>query len=374
MQSLHLTSRHWRSIVFVAILVVFFSIAYTLRSVLLPFFIGVLVAFILHPAVVWLESHVTFPEKLRRHRRVILVVIVLLLLAALIVLVASYMIAILINTVDQLLDNASEIVDAVMSYFSNLLESVRTQFSPDIQARIDQFVTDVTGNIGTALENLARRSFDLIPDTIGVIFGFAALPMFLFYLLKDWEKLGNALHNNLPRQAAIHTRNVLTIIGGVLGRYLRAQLLLGSIVGSVTFIGLLLMRVNFGLALLLALIAGVFEMVPTIGPWISGLFALIIILATYPDLVIWVIGLFLFVQLMENNLLVPRIQGQLLHIHPAVALLLLVLGAYTAGIWGILLAVPLTATIVQIFYYLNDASRLEDHLPLLHHDATIFQK
>ncbi|TFG45457.1 MAG: AI-2E family transporter [Dehalococcoidia bacterium] len=166
----------------------------------------------------------------------------------------------------------------------------------------------------------------------------------------------------------------MNIISNMLGRYLRAQLLLGSIVGSLSFIGLLLMNIDFGLALLLALTAGIFEMVPTIGPWISGIFAVIIILATYPDLILWVMALFLMIQLLENNLLVPRVQGQLLHIHPAIALLLLVLGAYMAGIWGILLAVPLAATIVQIFRYTNDIARMEDNRPLLHYDPKTFER
>jgi predicted PurR-regulated permease PerM len=139
-------------------------------------------------------------------------------------------------------------------------------------------------------------------------------------------------------------------------------------------VALLAMGVNFGLALFLGLLAGFFETVPTLGPWISGFFAAVLILATYPDLFLWVIGLFLIVQLLENNLLVPRIQGQAQHIHPALSLLLLILGAYFAGLWGIVLAIPLTATIIQIFHYTEDAARYEDHLPLLHHDPAIFEK
>jgi predicted PurR-regulated permease PerM len=370
----HVVTHHWRAIVFLVILVVFFSVVYALRSVLLPFLLGLLIAYILHPAVLWLEKGTVFPRRLQKHKRTIIVVSILLMLLTLVILVAGYMLAILINTINQLLENASEILSAVTGYFSNLLESLRSQFSPDVQARIDEVVAEASNNIGNAVQNLVSRTFTLIPNTIGFIFGFAALPMFLFYLLKDWERLRDGMYRGLPRAAAVHTRNILAIIGLVLGRYLRAQLLLGSIVGSVTFICLLLLKVNFGLALLLALLAGAFEMVPTIGPWISGFFAAIIILATYPDLILWVIGLFLMIQLLENNLLVPRIQGQMLHIHPAVALMLLVLGAYLAGLWGILLAVPLAATIVQIFQYTSDAARFEDHLPLLHHDAAIFEK
>jgi predicted PurR-regulated permease PerM len=72
-----------------------------------------------------------------------------------------------------------------------------------------------------------------------------------------------------------------------------------------------------------------------------------------PDKVVWVILLFLAIQLLENYLLVPRIQGGYLRIHPAVLIALLVIGAYIAGFWGLLLAAPLTATVVEIYKYVR---------------------
>jgi predicted PurR-regulated permease PerM len=370
----HIFTQHWRVLVFLILLVLFFAVVYNLRSVLLPFIFGLLLAYILHPGVLWLEKVIPLPPRLRPMRRVFVVVLVMLTLLLLIVLVASYMIATLVNTVNQLLDNAETIISAVTFYFSDLFEAVRSQFSPSIQQQITDFFSDASNQIGDAIATLVTNSVAIIPTNIGFVLGFASLPIFLFYLLKDWEKLGDGLYNGLPRSMAVHTRNVLAIIGNVLGRYIRAQLLLGFIVGSLTFISLLVMRVNFGLALLIGIIAGVFEMVPTIGPWVSGIFGVVIILATYPELIGWVIGLFLLIQFLENNLLVPRIQGQALRIHPAIALLLLVVGAYMAGLWGIILALPLAATIVQLFGYVHDAARAEDHLPLLYNDASIFEK
>ncbi|MGI2335239.1 MAG: AI-2E family transporter [Dehalogenimonas sp.] len=374
MQLQHVISRHWRMIAFLVVLIVFSVLIYSLRSVLLPFMLGLLVAYILHPLILLMEKHISLPSIFRRYRRLIFVIFVLLVLLALVVAVASYMMATLFNTVTELSNNASQIFASVTDYVSNLLESVRSQFPPEVQASIDEFVVDAGAEILNAVQGFFSRSVTVIPTTIGFIFGFAALPMFLFYILKDWEKLRDNLYHGLPGLAAIHTRNLLNIISTVLGRYLRAQLLLGSIVGSVTFIGLLLLNVNFGLALLLAIVAGLFEMVPTIGPWVSGIFAVIIILATYPDLIVWVILLFLLIQGIENNLLVPRVQGQILHIHPAIALLLLILGAYLAGIWGVLLAIPLAATIVKIFQYTDDTARFEDNRPLIYYDPKTFEK
>ncbi|MBM4449143.1 MAG: AI-2E family transporter, partial [Chloroflexi bacterium] len=87
--------------------------------------------------------------------------------------------------------------------------------------------------------------------------------------------------------------------------------------------------------------------------WLSGAVVVIITLAVVPDKMIWVIVLFLAVQLLENSLLVPRIQSGYLRIHPAAMIFMLVLGAYLAGFWGLLLAGPLTATGVEIYRYIR---------------------
>ncbi|MFC1985034.1 AI-2E family transporter, partial [Chloroflexota bacterium] len=187
------------------------------------------------------------------------------------------------------------------------------------------------------------------PATIGFIFGLASLPIFLFYVLKDWGKLSEGFYSSLPSWAIEHTKNIISIIDKVLGRYIRAQLLLGFIVGYLAFVSLLFLGVPF--APVLGIFAGVTELIPILGPWLSGAVAVIVTLAVEPEKAIWVALIFLGIQLMENTLLVPRIQGAYLRIHPAVVIVLLVLGAYIAGFWGLIIVVPLTATIVQVYKY-----------------------
>jgi len=176
--------------------------------------------------------------------------------------------------------------------------------------------------------------------------------------------LQTGFYSALSPWLADHIRNILAIVGEVLGRYVRAQLLLGFIVGYLCFIGLFVMRIRF--APTLAIIAGVTELIPLLGPWIGGAFAFVVTLATEPSKALWVVLLYVMVQLLENNLLVPRIQGHYLRIHPAITLFLLVLGAYVAGFWGIILIVPLTATTVEIYKYLRRSATKEGtaQLPL----------
>jgi predicted PurR-regulated permease PerM len=109
------------------------------------------------------------------------------------------------------------------------------------------------------------------------------------------------------------------------------------------------MKIPF--AWILAPLAGLLEMVPTFGPWISGAFAVLVTLAVAPEKTLWVVALYGGIQLLENLIIVPRVQGGFLKINPAISVLLLVLGSYLAGLWGILLILPLAATIKELYLY-----------------------
>jgi predicted PurR-regulated permease PerM len=127
--------------------------------------------------------------------------------------------------------------------------------------------------------------------------------------------------------------------------------MLGLIVAYFSFIGLLILKVPY--AIVLSILAGISELIPTLGPWIGGGVAIIVTLAVAPDKTLLVAILFLGIQLVENYFLVPRVQSAYMHIHPAVMIVLLVFGAYVAGFWGLLLIAPFTATAVEIFKYIR---------------------
>ena len=271
---------------------------------------------------------------------------------------AFYITFTIINSFQDILTNASQYSSDALSRIQAWLNELLGQLPSSIQGEADQFVQDLGTTMGNAVRGIFMRGISLIPTTIGFILGLASLPLFLFYLLKDWSKVSNGLYTSLPDWASSHTRNILRIVERVLGRYIRAQILLGIIVGVLVFIGLLILRMPF--APVLAVLAAGTEVIPILGPWIGGITAVILTLAAAPDKVLWVAVLFAAVQILENALLVPRIQSAFLNIHPALVIFLLVIGAYIFGFWGLVLAVPLASTIVQIYKYLIGAAREED--------------
>ena len=188
-----------------------------------------------------------------------------------------------------------------------------------------------------------------------MILGFIIMPIFIFFILKDWDRLRDKFYAALPLWTRTHTKSIFSILQNVVVRYIRGQLLLGLAVGLCAFVLLMILRIDF--ALPLAVFAGVTELVPMIGPWLGGGLAVLVTLATAPEKVIWVALGYLLIQLLENNLLVPRIQGSQMEIHPAFIIMLSVLGAYFAGILGFIIVLPLTMTIIKIFKYLRDSTR-----------------
>jgi predicted PurR-regulated permease PerM len=188
-----------------------------------------------------------------------------------------------------------------------------------------------------------------------MILGFAIIPIFIFLILKDWDRLRDRFYAALPLWTRTHTKNIFSILQNAVGRYIRGQLLLGLIVGLCVYVLLMILRVDF--ALPLAIFAGIMEMVPMIGPWLGGGLAVLVTLSTAPEKAIWVALGYLLIQLLENNLLAPKIQSSQMQIHPAFIIMLSLLGGYFAGILGFIIALPLTMAIVGIFKYLRNSTR-----------------
>jgi len=343
------------------ILVIVFGFLYALRSAIIPFVLGWVLAQFLMPVISWVERKLPGQEKWQQAKRVSLIILVFLITLGLIVFLSFFVATAVVNAFLALVKHAPQYIAGGVLTLQNWAEVFRQQFPPEMSQQIDQFVLDAGLAVGNVIREAFLKGVSIIPTTFSLMFGFAALPLFLFYILKDWEKLSRSFYSALSPWVAEHTKNIISIIDGVLVRYFRAQLLLGSIVAYLCFIGLYgifwLVSGNVDYAVrfapALAAFAGVTELIPILGPWIGGAAAVIVTLAIAPQQAIWVALLFLLVQLLENNLLVPRIQGAYLRVHPAMAIALLVLGAYLAGFWGLILAIPLTATIVEIYKYIR---------------------
>jgi predicted PurR-regulated permease PerM len=168
-------------------------------------------------------------------------------------------------------------------------------------------------------------------------------------MLKDAPHLHQYMLDNVPPAYENDLRSVSTQINRILSDYLRGQLVLAFVIGVVTVVALSIAGVRN--ALLLGLLAGVLEVVPSIGPVLASIPAIAVALfqgsTHFPIANHWfalfIAGLYLVIQQVENNVLAPRIIGHSVNLHPVVVIFAVLAGASLAGVLGIFLAVPVTA-------------------------------
>ena len=336
-----------------------FGLLYVLRSAVFPFICGLVLAYLLLPIISWPERRLPGQGRWLQMKRVSLIILVYIFILGLVGLLSFYIIVALVDAFLTLINNAPQYISDGLRTLEEWAETFRQWFPVEMQEQIGKLVQDAGVALGNAVRDAFIRGVSFTPATSSLIFGFVCLPIFLFYLLRDSEKLSTGFYSALSPRVAEHTKNIMSIIRGVFGRFVRAQLVLGSIVACLCFVGLLILGIDFSLALGLAVFTGAADLIPVLGPWIGGVAAVVVALAIAPEKAIWVALVYLLVQGMENIFLRPRIQGAYLRIHPAIVLVLLVLGAYVAGFWGLILVVPLAATIAEIYGYVRQRVRAE---------------
>ena len=350
-----------RTLIFFLIgLVVVFGLLYALRSAVFPFICGLVLAYLFLPVISWIERKLPARGRWAEGKRVSLIVIAAVIIVGLVFLVSFYAILAVADSFSTLVKNAPGYISSALTTLGEWGEGLRRWLPLQLKEQVDSLLQDVGGALSKLMRDALVRGVAFTPASGAMIFGLGCLPLFLFYLLKDWEKLRTGFYSGLPLRVAGHARSIISIIEDVFGRFVRAQLVLSLVVACLCLVGLLVLGINFGLALGLAVFAGIADIIPVVGPWIGGAAGVIVALAVAPDKVIWVALVYLVAQALENLLLRPRIQASYMRIHPAVVLVLLGLGAYIAGVWGLILSVPLAATVLGIYRYVQGNMQAEE--------------
>ncbi len=185
--------------------------------------------------------------------------------------------------------------------------------------------------------------------TVGVFSGlFTFLPVLVisFYLVADDRGMKNFIRTLVPLHYRDITTTVVEKIQKKMGMWVLGQVILSVSIFVFTYLGLLVLGVKY--ALFLALIAGVLEVVPYIGPTLSAIPALFFAFVQSPSLAIGVLILYILIQKLEGWILVPKVMEKTIGTSPVVILLALLVGFKLAGVLGLLLSVPLVGAVLVI--------------------------
>ena len=214
-------------------------------------------------------------------------------------------------------------------------ESVDTNGDGDVspEERQDRFADQ----LDTARE-LALRVFH-----VGIIFVLA--PIIAFYLLVDLPHLRDTARSLVPVRARGDVMVVSRRLAHAIGGYFRGQLAVALVVGTMASIGMAIIDLPFWL--IVGMVAGLFNMIPLIGPWVGAVPGIIIALTTGGGLskAIWVAVVMAIVQQIDNHFISPIVMQRAVKLHPAVVMLALLAGGTLGGFFGLLLAVPATAVL-----------------------------
>jgi predicted PurR-regulated permease PerM len=337
--SIEITSNTIIKILFIlAILVV----AYLIRGVIVILFFAFILVSIFEPIVAWLKN-----KKVPKILAVLAIYLILLLLLAVIVIllippISSQVSQLRANSplywsqaVDGLTDlkdflNSFGLAQPIQDYLANLSNS--TLFSSGLFMKLEGFIS-------------------------GIFSAFVVL-VITFYLLVEENAPRKIMKSLLPVDYLPYANQVFTRMEKQLGLWLRGQLILSTIIFILAYLGLSIIGVKY--ALILAIIAGLCEFIPYLGPSFSGFFAVTLTLLNNPVSALLVLAWYIFMQILQHNIFVPNVMRKVVGINPVISISALLIGATLGGFVGIILALPITIILSVIFQDFLDQKHSEE--------------
>jgi len=345
------TSRQRTRMVMAIVLVIgIFVLVRAAWTALVPFALGAALAYLILPIVDWLDSH--SPRFLRRWRwaRPLSILLVYLVLLGLV----GGMLTIFIPTV---IEQGAYLVEATPMLFGRL-ESLLShdliewleRIPPEIQETVNSTLQRASATVVDAIQAGLGVTIRTVSQTVSFVVGMIIVPFWLFYVLNDFSRARDAFYRLIPESAREDVRCILVVIERLLNAYVRGQAILCLFVGGFATIVL----VAFGIreALLLGTLAGILEAIPYMGPWLGAVVPVLVALGQDPTRALWMAVAFAAIQQVENTLLAPRVAGNAVRFHPAVIMVIVVVGAEVAGVWGLVLSVPVVASARDVLCYL----------------------
>jgi predicted PurR-regulated permease PerM len=273
-------------------------------------------------------------------------------LAALVVFLAAVVLVALgaVVVVGTVAPDANQLAASLPTYATRLQSAIDdlVENNPDLASRLSGALPSVQDLIGGAL-GLAGQFSRLLAVATGVFGGLLYLLFSLIlalYLTIDGDRIRRYLIQFLPADREEQALTVTERIGVRLGAWARGEALLGFIIASMTWAGAMVLGLPYAAAL--ALIAGVGELVPNFGPIIAAVPLVLVGFLVSPTHGLLALLVAVLIQQLENNLIVPRVMGQAVNLHPIAVMLAILCGNELLGVVGALLAVPVVASLSVI--------------------------
>ena len=325
----------------------FLLLLWLLNDILLPFVVGGVVAYFFDPLVVRLQR-----AGLSRTWATTVVTIIAVLIAAG---VLTAILPPLLSQLEELITSAPTFVVKAVQGLQPMIEPIRERMGlpplslQDLQEVVTQRAGQMLSFVGSFAGRVAQGGVAII-NLLGLLF---LTPVVTFYLLRDWPKVVASIDRALPLDHAVTIRTLAHEANAAVAGYLRGQALVCLILGTIYAVGLTIVGLQFGIVI--GLIAGLISFIPFVGTLVGAVLSIGMALAQFPPDwmgVAKVAAVFVLGNLLEGNLLSPKLVGDRVGLHPVWIMFALLAGGSLFGFTGVLIAVPVAAVIGVVVRHL----------------------
>lgn len=248
--------------------------------------------------------------------------------------------AIIVLIIVPLIPFFSEQIFSLSNSFPRYLDGILKALGLNIgSSQLESFLTSQINTIGA-------NAFAVTGAILSSVFSLFLVFVVSFYLMLDEVRIKKELCILFPKNERQKVTEVVQQVEDKLGAWFRGQIVLCFCIGFLTWVALSV--IGFPFALPLALLAGILEIVPTIGPILSAVPAVIVALSISPGLTFIIILLYIIIQTIENNILVPKVMQRAVGLNPIVIILGISIGAKLLGIMGALLSIPFISILIIV--------------------------
>jgi predicted PurR-regulated permease PerM len=318
--------------VVVVILLVWFLIRF--QGVLFPFFAAFALAYLFDPLA----------DKLERARipRTLATLIIILAAFGLLVLFGAIIIPNVVQEIQDLIGQVPRLAEVTYNLIRDNLPRVLEILHVESSELEQSLLEEIPNRAEQVLSNLLKGVTG-IGSFLGKLINLVLIPILAFYLLKDFDRIRGLIFNFLPAKYRSLAHFYLWRMNRIFGGYLRGQLIICTIVGFLTGLGLAMFRIPF--AVLVGFMTGILNIIPYLGLYVSLAIALLTSFFT-PDVfpaMIKIAGVFFLVQALEAYVFSPKILGDRVGLHPVAVIFAILVFSRLLGFWGLIIAVPTTA-------------------------------
>lgn len=328
-----LTLKAWqRYLLFIVVALATIYFLYLVRSVLVSFALGALLAYLLFRPVRYIEKW-----GVKRVWAILLVYMLVLSLLALFIYFA----------VPGIIKEMTALAHLIPQYAGQTEEIMNKIDHMDMPYRLKEVfwknVREIEEFVYKGLNSLVKGIYSLLETALFLIFA----PVLAFYIMMDWERIGDNFLKLFSPPVRMELNRLFKEMDQVLISFIKGYFLVACMVGILTGITAYFIGVKF--PLLLGILAGITNLIPFFGAFLGGVPAVLLALTDSFRLALYMALGIVIIQQVESNLITPNIIGNRLGLHPLVIVFALLAGGNLWGIWGMLVAVPLTAVLRVIF-------------------------